>query len=189
MDTENRAAWEDAMIDGTGQSRDEVRETAAKMARFDELMKKKANGEVLTPQEQAEFNRLDRDEEVRRGIETRRRIQQHQMDQTPESASKYSNLDGSISDGVESRNLVYSDGGQAGNLIRQTNSVASEVTNDGNSLPRGTTSMAFNAQSGAAQSNSQNVVELSAAQPQQPVAANGVQRVASVAITFDSAMM
>lgn len=69
---ENRAAWEDAMMAETGQSRDRVRETAAKMDRLDALIEKEARGEVLSADEIAERDRLNRDRDVQQGMRVRR---------------------------------------------------------------------------------------------------------------------
>lgn len=64
---DNVAEWEDAMMADTGQSRAEVRHTSGKMKRFYDLMDKDAKG-ALTGDERTEFERLNNDREVRRGV-------------------------------------------------------------------------------------------------------------------------
>lgn len=85
---ENRAAWEDAMMAETGQSRDRVRETAAKMDRLDALIEKEARGEVLSADEIAERDRLNRDRDVQQGMRVRREQMDLQQGIRPEVANQ-----------------------------------------------------------------------------------------------------
>lgn len=71
---ENVAAWEDAMMAETGQTREEVRATGGKMKRFYDLMDKDKKG-TLTQEERDEFKRLNEDRDVKRGVATQAEIQ------------------------------------------------------------------------------------------------------------------
>jgi hypothetical protein len=90
---DNVAAWEDAMMAETGESREEVRQTGGKMKRFYDLMDKDAKG-TMTGDERTEYDRLNQDREVKRGIEKQKEMQgirvDHGQDHTAQSASTYS---------------------------------------------------------------------------------------------------
>ena len=73
-DAANVAGWEEAMMAETGESREEVRRTGGKMKRFYDLMDKDAKG-TLTDKERTEFDALQRDKEVKRGIEVQQELQ------------------------------------------------------------------------------------------------------------------
>lgn len=77
-DEENVAAWEDAMMAETGQSRDEVRRTGGKMKRFYDLMDKDKKG-TLTQAERDEFKRLNEDRDVKRGVQVQQQMQEAHM--------------------------------------------------------------------------------------------------------------
>ena len=85
---ENRAAWEDAMVAETGQSRDQVRATGDKIERLDELIEKQSRGEELTAQEQAELERLNNDRDVQEGMRIRREQMDRQQGVRPELSSQ-----------------------------------------------------------------------------------------------------
>jgi hypothetical protein len=78
-DPGNVAAWEDAMMTETGQSRDEVRQTGGKMKRFYDLMEKDAKG-TMSDTERGEFKKLNDDSEIKRGVEVQQVIQGFRKD-------------------------------------------------------------------------------------------------------------
>lgn len=82
-DPANTAAWEDAMMTETGQSRDEVRQTGGKMKRFYDLMEKDARG-TITKDERADFDKLNADKDVKRGVEVQQEIEGLRHSQTAE---------------------------------------------------------------------------------------------------------
>ncbi|MDQ4418846.1 hypothetical protein OOT33_00090 [Sphingobium sp. DEHP117] len=86
-DDANIAAWEEAMMAETGQSREEVRRTGGKMQRFYELMDRQAKG-TLTKEERAEFDRLNNDREVKRGTEVQAEIQGLRHSQSAELSGR-----------------------------------------------------------------------------------------------------
>lgn len=77
-DEENAAAWEDAMMAETGQSREEVRRTGGKMKRFYDLMDKDKKG-TLTQEERDEFKRLNEDRDVKQGVQVQQQVQEARM--------------------------------------------------------------------------------------------------------------
>lgn len=85
---ENRAAWEDAVMAETGQSRDQVRATGDKIERLDELIEKQSRGEELTAEEQAELERLNNDRDVQEGMRIRREQMDRQQGVRPEVSSQ-----------------------------------------------------------------------------------------------------
>lgn len=106
---ENVAEWEDAMMAETGQSREEVRHTGGKMKRFYDLMDKDAKG-TLTGDERTEFERLNNDREVRRGVSVQQdtlRLQQSRA--AGMSVANEKNLDASIPQSASSFASTFAD--------------------------------------------------------------------------------
>lgn len=108
-DPANAADWEDAMIAETGQSRNEVRETGGKMKRFYHLMEKDARG-TMSKDERSEFDKLNADKDVKRGVEIQQEIQGLQNSRTTKlSAGNENSLDGSQSARTKSFASTFSD--------------------------------------------------------------------------------
>ena len=97
------------MMDETGQSIDEVRRTGGKLKRFYELTGKDARG-TLSTDERAEFDRLQQDAELRRGLEVQQQMQgiraERGHDQTTDNEQR---LSGSRQDSVTTRDATYAD--------------------------------------------------------------------------------
>lgn len=125
---ENRTAWEDAMMAETGQSREQVRATGTRMDRYFDLMEKQANGETLTSDEQVEFNTLDQDPDIRRGVTTMQSLQANRPGMSASADTPVSaNIEGDLRNGVSataanSRSDVYGD--VAATAATRTTSVA-----------------------------------------------------------------
>jgi hypothetical protein len=110
---ENVAAWEDEMMAQTGQTREQVRAMGGKMRRFYELTEMQAHGDKLTPAQQAEFDSLQRDTQVKRGVTVQRQIQENQRSVAPVSNANDANLDGSITERFTQSTSTYEDAGSA----------------------------------------------------------------------------
>jgi hypothetical protein len=108
-DDANVAAWEQAMMAETGGSLEEVRRTGGKMKRFYDLMEKDARG-TMTAAERHDFEILQQDRDVRRGLAVQEEIQgfrrEHGQDRTAESAAA---ADDSQRDRIAARNDLNED--------------------------------------------------------------------------------
>lgn len=176
---ENRTQWEDAMMAETGQSREEVRATGTRMDRYFDLMEKQARGEVLAPDEQAEFNSLDRDPEIRRGVTTMQNLQANRLGADVSINAGSANLDGGLRNGVtatatDSRFGVY---GDEPLTTTRTTSVAAEIDGRNATASPSALSANFNAQA------------VGASTPPPPVPVQPAPQLAAASVQVDAGNM
>ncbi|NJS13517.1 MAG: hypothetical protein HC788_01580 [Sphingopyxis sp.] len=134
---ENRAAWEDAVMAETGQSRDQVRRTGDKIERLDELIEKQSRGEELTAEEQAEMNRLNNDRDVQNGMRIRREqmaLEQNRpqvSNQTDAQAAATSIDVTSATETVDASLDVLSGGNDSGAIAPSRTSLTAQIEGQG----------------------------------------------------------
>jgi len=108
-DPANAADWENAMMAKTGQSREEVRETGGKMKRFYDLVEKDARGR-MSQDERSEFDKLNADKDVKRGVEVQQEIQGLQRSRSLEvSGASEANFNGANQERTTSFASTFSD--------------------------------------------------------------------------------
>jgi hypothetical protein len=105
---ENLSVWEDAMMAATGQTRDEVRQTGGKMKRFYDLMEQDARG-TLTDEERREFEELQQDKDIIRGLEVQKEIQATQLNEVSFTARNEATLDGLRNQRIDARGQLNED--------------------------------------------------------------------------------
>lgn len=108
-DDANSKNWEDAMMAETGQTRADIRATGGKMKRFYDLMDKDAKG-AMTTTERDEFDALQRDRDVRRGLEVQQEILSLRHSQTADLSHRNdATIDGTEADRATSFAAVLND--------------------------------------------------------------------------------
>lgn len=107
-DAENVATWEEAMMAETGASLADVRRTGGKMKQFYDLMDRDARG-VLTADERREFEKLQQDEDIRRGLAVQKEIQAAQHNEVGFTARNEAMLDGSREQRLNARSELNAD--------------------------------------------------------------------------------